>query len=96
MEGCKPNINERKSLMLNGIVVEKFSADNMSCFGSIVISSKGKLDTINDICICVLEHEELWQYLHKGDSLSKEYGSLVWKVFRAKKTKEFNYPSCYK
>lgn len=93
---CRPDNDQRKSLIINGVVISKFKTDNSGCFGSIVLITNGKIDTINDVCICAPPKEQLWNYIQSKDSVNKKSNSLLWKVFRSGSVRQFNYPSCYK
>ncbi|RZA00509.1 MAG: hypothetical protein EOP47_13795 [Sphingobacteriaceae bacterium] len=95
-QSCTPDVNERKSLVIHGVVISKFRTDNSGCLGSIVIETPHEKDTIPDICICTAPDESIWEYVNPQDSISKKNGSLIWKVFRGNKIRSFKYPSCYK
>lgn len=86
--------NDIKPITINGIVVGKQKAET-GCFGNIILSNKNKIDTLSNLCYCVMsEKQELWKYIEAGDSLYKAQKSLIVEVYRKDTVKKFDYPCC--
>lgn len=86
--------NDIKPLTIDGIVVNKQKAE-AGCFGKIILSNKNKIDTLSNLCYCVVsEKQELWKYVEAGDSLYKAPQSLIVVVHRKDTVKKFDYPCC--
>jgi hypothetical protein len=82
-----------KALNISGIVVKKYKLPP-GCFGEIVLRQNDKMDTLKNICYCVVARQQVWDYVLPNDSLYKEQGSLVLTVIRHGVKKQFEYPSC--
>lgn len=91
---CKSFLNEDiKPVPIDGIVVGKDKSD-IGCFGTIVWQQQSKLDTLKEVCYCVLQAEDLWKYIQAGDSLHKSKNSLAVQVYRKDTIQTFNFPCC--
>jgi hypothetical protein len=91
--GCTTSAEEVRNLSIHGIVMDKYKLQT-GCFGAIVVKHEGNYDSLKNFCYCVVEREKIWDYVLPKDSLSKEEGSLIVKVFRDGVEKEFDYPFC--
>lgn len=92
LSGCGPDIKEKQDQSFNGVIIEKIGGP--PCFADIVIKHGSNIDTIKDLCNCVPPNKQLWKYCALNDSISKEKGSLIVKIFRKNKIRTFEYPFC--
>ena len=90
---CNTFLNEEvKPKKIQGIIINK-AKSSTGCFGKIFISNSISIDTI-ELCYCVVDKEQIWEYLELNDSISKPVGSIKIRVFRNGVKNEFTYPCC--
>jgi hypothetical protein len=93
--GCDPSssvINRVKPIYWHGIVTKKYK--EQGCFGAIIIKQELELDTLKNLCYCVIQEQGIWDYVQPNDSLYKYPGLIDFKVVRDGRRKEFKYPFC--
>ncbi len=82
-----------KPLRIKGVIIDKYKI-SPGCFGEIVFKENNHVDTLKEVCYCVIEQQKIWDYVLPNDSLYKAPGSFVLTVVRKGVKKNFDYPSC--
>jgi hypothetical protein len=78
---CDQFISRMKSVRYNGIIIKKYIDTNQHNYKKVIL----KEDIETQVILFDQEEGGVFQYLEKGDSISKKDGDLTMKIVRGEK-----------